>query len=1551
MAGLPFAVSAGPACVAPTAADARSPAGAHEVIELLSSSDSDEASSGEPEPRRRAPRSPSSSEEEKQQLKPPRRRLVRSSHGTKVGNGRRRKRLAPSESENSQESASSDEEREILEQLNRRSHAPAPKKAKVAPTKAYVAPERRPRHDPRAEGEMRQITEGMSFYELQAQEQMMARFQAQNRRKAPSKLRTEQRSEQRSEKPQVSSEVPKRATQESRQSKDNMSVNEMLAQGRAMTQFHMQKARKSAPSAGKSYASESESEENEKSDDEWEAFEKKSAQRELQRKQNQRTTNAPMEKKHKATHKTSASRESNGVRKLTGKQQTARKMVVAKKAGPQGYGKENPVLKPSKTKKRVLPLKPQSSSSEEESEEKNEEKSDEDSDEVEFSTELPPRHQDQASSPKDAIPKRSDALPPSKSQPKETRPLQVNPPRTTENIAEKMSFRELQEQEEALAFFHAQKRRSTSTARKGGRGTNGVNGTNDAQNKTNYDGRRARMGVNQKDTSDTSSSLSYLAPPSRNGFLAPSAQFVSVAGCAATPPEKPSNPVIHSTAWRRLVFDEAPPNILHAVSAIPYAYDHQSWLEVSPIERTTARRVLQNPTHTLHPYNYLVGDVRYFVHQDQTAFESMVYPETVTHLPNDITAIRRFFTMIGVRKNVFVDEDPILRYVPYFGDGENMVIDNELYMATTMSKERRIAVLREGDDLKVLNPGARDDEIMECLLRVIVRECGASEEVFLALQREAGFDRPRIDYCEMQKDAKRELRAAQQIARLRRMIDLSEDSTAQDTSKTKSSKELRKLAQTYWFLQDKAKVQSLTVRLQPPLTGFESNYVDSAEGLGIRECSTYEGLVEGHRDLFCRRCYSYDCHEHGTQNPHRSHRADPINPMINVPAIMVARQEVSNQEKESNTERGSQTSTVEHSEVIELTGSLSSNDEANEHKSEQADEPAPNPQPAYRRSRRAQTRISSLATKSLVTQEKMLESERLAEVEKRRKRREKFERADDNSEYLDNSYFPAVTTTLKQLLSKTNECSTSCWLSVSRNEPREDHTPLSQVDSVLVRKLASTFGPNACVVSAVLKSPRCTCAQIYRFLAEEKIRRNSGDNLGREHDPPMQIEMRRKSRRGGVGSNRAKRTHEQRSDREKKLSYVPCDHDGVCGEKCDCTLRGHSCSKACSCPRDCPNRFQGCKCSTGYCHTSACPCWSVGRECDPDYCFNCGASDAAVMAFLPDYKSISSYDLNICFNVNMLRGSIQKKIGVAASATHGWGAYALEPIRKDEFVLEYTGELIEDREAERRGAIYDRKAVSYLFGVNSDYVVDAARMGNKAKFANHRAKEVANLDVRIISSNGEDRIGLFARESIEVGAELFFDYGYTHDSAPKWSQHDKPEPEKRVYDIVDDENEWDVPSQVIKHTVQTSTTSDSIAIANVLCWKSMSACRSQTRHLLDPSTIHQRTNECITAPYIYSQRSRDLASGSSVGTFGTKVAISFLRAFTSDVSFSTISIAFRFSSSCDGRLAPTITVDTFSLEMIQAFARAGFFRAISRLSLILGFFFMSWARAGFFLRH
>ncbi|KAE9238761.1 hypothetical protein PF004_g8221 [Phytophthora fragariae] len=532
-----------------------------EVIELLSSSD--EASSSDSQSSRARRRSPSSSndEEGKAQLKPSRRRLVRTSSVS--SSGQRRKRHASSSSASSQEeSDDSAEEHETVVQLKR-----PVKKPKVAATKNYVAPTPRPRADRRAAGEMRQITEGMSFYELQAQEQMMARFQNQNRRKAPAT------------KPQA----------------------ELQAQERAIKQFHRQKARKSAPYAYTSESESGESEESEEKDDEWDRFTKVSTQREVVQKQKQNVatsrTSAVVNSHRETARKSAGSGSRTGDnRRASGKQQAARKMAVPKSQG-QKTAKGALDRKPTKTRPGALPKKQSrdllsQEESEEDSEEESEEPSEEESSEDEVELVAPPRQEKSSSNKKNVSKRSASASPSTTRQPKVSVPM-VPPPTNaaqsslrsvlhgvseTQHIAEKISFRELQAQEEALKFWR--KRNSAgapSTARKGEHSAS-TNGTRTAP-KTNVSGRRARMGASQQETPATSSSLTCIAPPARNGFLAPSAQIVSAAGCTATPVKKLVDPVIHSTAWRRLVFEEAPPNILHAVSTTPFStgFDKPLW--------------------------------------------------------------------------------------------------------------------------------------------------------------------------------------------------------------------------------------------------------------------------------------------------------------------------------------------------------------------------------------------------------------------------------------------------------------------------------------------------------------------------------------------------------------------------------------------------------------------------------------------------------------------------------------------------------------------------------------------------------------------------------------------------------------------------------------------------------------------------------------------------------------------------------------------------------------------------------------------------------------
>ncbi|KAI4349742.1 hypothetical protein L6164_010302 [Bauhinia variegata] len=233
--------------------------------------------------------------------------------------------------------------------------------------------------------------------------------------------------------------------------------------------------------------------------------------------------------------------------------------------------------------------------------------------------------------------------------------------------------------------------------------------------------------------------------------------------------------------------------------------------------------------------------------------------------------------------------------------------------------------------------------------------------------------------------------------------------------------------------------------------------------------------------------------------------------------------------------------------------------------------------------------------------------------------------------------------------------------------------------------------------------------------------------------------------------------------------YTPCGCQSMCGKQCPCLHSGTCCEKYCGCSKSCKNRFRGCHCAKSQCRSRQCPCFAAGRECDPDVCRNCWVSCGDGTLGEPPRRGDGQ-----CGNMRLLLRQ-QQRILLAKSDVAGWGAFLKNPVNKNDYLGEYTGELISHREADKRGKIYDRANSSFLFDLNDQYVLDAYRKGDKLKFANHSSNPNCYAKVMLVA--GDHRVGILAKEHIEASEELFYDYRYGPDQAPAWAR--KPEGSKR----------------------------------------------------------------------------------------------------------------------------------------------------------------------------
>ncbi|KAF9476083.1 hypothetical protein BDN70DRAFT_863781 [Pholiota conissans] len=131
----------------------------------------------------------------------------------------------------------------------------------------------------------------------------------------------------------------------------------------------------------------------------------------------------------------------------------------------------------------------------------------------------------------------------------------------------------------------------------------------------------------------------------------------------------------------------------------------------------------------------------------------------------------------------------------------------------------------------------------------------------------------------------------------------------------------------------------------------------------------------------------------------------------------------------------------------------------------------------------------------------------------------------------------------------------------------------------------------------------------------------------------------------------------------------------------------------------------------------------------------------------------------LTFKFNQLQ-TRKKHLRFARSPIHDWGLYAMEKISRGEMVIEYVGEVIRAQVADKREKAYERQGIgsSYLFRIDEDLVVDATKKGNLGRLINHSCDP--NCTAKIITISGEKKIVIYAKQDIELGDEITYDYHF-----------------------------------------------------------------------------------------------------------------------------------------------------------------------------------------------
>jgi len=124
-----------------------------------------------------------------------------------------------------------------------------------------------------------------------------------------------------------------------------------------------------------------------------------------------------------------------------------------------------------------------------------------------------------------------------------------------------------------------------------------------------------------------------------------------------------------------------------------------------------------------------------------------------------------------------------------------------------------------------------------------------------------------------------------------------------------------------------------------------------------------------------------------------------------------------------------------------------------------------------------------------------------------------------------------------------------------------------------------------------------------------------------------------------------------------------------------------------------------------------------------------------------------------------------RRFAARRSPIHGNGVFAVAPIAKGEQVIEYKGTLMTHAEADELYGDGGETGHTFLFTLNDEYLIDANRKGNTARWINHSCAPNCQALMEESSSGDprKDKVVIETIRRIKPGDELTYDYGIVLD--------------------------------------------------------------------------------------------------------------------------------------------------------------------------------------------